>query len=73
MMNRRELFTSTAKAAAAAALGGADLAPKIATLAAATGGAALMPTAKAEASVSCIEFCRLIPIKSIRRTKGNAP
>ena len=49
-MNRRELFASTAKAAAAAALGGAELAPKATTLAAAAGAAALTPAAKAEAA-----------------------
>jgi arylsulfatase len=41
-MNRRELFVSTAKAAAAAAVGGAELAPKAGTmLAGAAGGAAV--------------------------------
>ena len=49
-MNRRELFASTAKAAAAAALGGAELAPKATTLSAAAGAAALTPAAKAEAA-----------------------
>jgi hypothetical protein len=50
-MNRRELFASTAKAAAAAALGSAELAPRAATLAAVTGtAAALAPENKAEAA-----------------------
>jgi arylsulfatase A-like enzyme len=49
-MNRRELFASTAKAAAAAALGGAELTPKAVTIAAAGGAAALAPTANAEAA-----------------------
>jgi Sulfatase len=50
-MNRRELFVSTAKAAAAAAVGGAKLAPGAnAALAAAAGAAAVAPLAKAEAA-----------------------
>ena len=51
MKNRRELFVSAAQAAAAAAIGGAELAPKAgAVLAGAAGGAALAAGAKAEAA-----------------------
>ncbi|MBV9290241.1 MAG: arylsulfatase [Hyphomicrobiales bacterium] len=51
MKNRRELFVSAAQAAAAAAVGGAELAPKAgAVLAGAAGGAALAAGAQAEAA-----------------------